>query len=330
MTVPTSADVEAGGKQMATPSPSSVLEMGGRRHHSTASSSVSFFTEGRLTQRKHDDSTTTLRHNTVHQQHRNNNDNNNNNNDDTTIQQQQQVVLFGQDLSHLSANTQFAICTAGVFLFNVLYGYLQELLQVHIAGRKFALFLAVCQFAGYAFWAEVLARLNKWNLGTSRELRSTTTTTGGGESSSPIENGTTTSTIHDGTNNNNHQTIGNHHHHHSAKGKKRFTTTTTTASTATTAKFIGLSLLRAFDLAVTNSAMQYLNYPAKTLIKSCRVVFTMLLGVLIRRKRYKSSDYIAVFTLVVGLVIFLHADSTSDAVFHPMGVLLLVSIYICI
>jgi drug/metabolite transporter (DMT)-like permease len=179
-----------------------------------------------------------------------------------------QVFLFGQDLSTCSPNVQFGICTCGVFTFNVLYGYLQELLAVHIAGRKFALFLAVCQFAGYAFWAYILSKLNR---------------------ASPAQR------------------------------------TPSQGSRVPAAKFVALSLLRAFDLAVTNSAMQFLNYPAKTLIKSCRVVFTMLMGVLIQRKRYKIRDYFAVLTLVLGLLVFLHADSSTDAVFHPLGVILLVS-----
>lgn len=182
------------------------------------------------------------------------------------------VVLFGHDLSPLSANAQFAICVGGVFTFNVLYGYLQELLSVSIAGRKFALFLAVCQFAGYAFWSHILAR---WNRSITRQ-------------------------------------------HTKELALQRDT------PKIPVNKFVGLSLLRAFDLAVTNSAMQFLNYPAKTLVKSCRVVFTMLMGVLMLGKRYKPKDYVAVVTLVFGLGIFLHADSTSTAIFHPLGVLLLV------
>lgn len=179
------------------------------------------------------------------------------------------VVLFGQDLSHLAPNVQFAICASGVLAFNVVYGYLQELLQIHIAGRKFALFLALCQFAGYAFWAHVLANLNRYSLRASPNKPNP-------------------------------------------------------SKQIPAAKFIGLALLRAFDLAVTNSAMQFLNYPAKTLIKSCRVVFTMIIGVFLRNKRYKPRDYVAVFTLVIGLGIFLHADSTTSAVFHPVGVAILV------
>ena len=52
---------------------------------------------------------------------------------------------------------------------------------------------------------------------------------------------------------------------------------------------------------MTNLAMQFLNYPAKTLIKSSRVVFTMLLGLVIGGKRYRCRDYLAVSLLVAGL-----------------------------
>jgi len=185
------------------------------------------------------------------------------------------IYLFGNDLTIYSLNIQFSICACGVFVFNLLYGYLQELLAVHIAGRRFALFLAACQFAVYAFWARILSHLNN----------------------SPSQNS---------------------EHIEQPRQQKILS-----------GKFIGLSLLRAFDLAVTNMAMIYLNYPAKTLIKSCRVVFTMLMSVLIQNKRYKSRDYIAVFILVAGLFIFLHADSTSSAIFHPWGVLLLLLSLMC-
>jgi UAA transporter family len=88
--------------------------------------------------------------------------------------------------------------------------------------------------------------------------------------------------------------------------------------------YLGLSLLRAVDLAMTNLAMQYINYPAKTLMKSSRVVFTMLFGVLITHKRYNLMDYFIVVCMVVGLVVFMHADATSSAVFEPIGVIMLV------
>jgi hypothetical protein len=89
--------------------------------------------------------------------------------------------------------------------------------------------------------------------------------------------------------------------------------------------YVGLSLLRAVDLAMTNMAMQYINYPAKTLMKSSRVVFTMIFGVLITKKSYKFMDYFVVLCMVAGLAIFMHADANSSAVFQPIGVIMLVS-----
>jgi drug/metabolite transporter (DMT)-like permease len=75
--------------------------------------------------------------------------------------------------------------------------------------------------------------------------------------------------------------------------------------------------------------MQYINYPAKTLMKSSRVVFTMIFGVLIQRKVYKRADYFIVLMMVVGLATFMHADASSSAVFHHMGVIMLVISLFC-
>ena len=88
--------------------------------------------------------------------------------------------------------------------------------------------------------------------------------------------------------------------------------------------YLGLSLLRAVDLGMTNMAMQYVNYPAKTLMKSSRVVFTMLFGAVIARRRYRFLDYVVVILMVTGLCIFMHADANSSAVFHHLGIIMLV------
>ena len=87
--------------------------------------------------------------------------------------------------------------------------------------------------------------------------------------------------------------------------------------------YIALSILRAIDASMTNMAMAYVNYPAKTLMKSSRVVFTMLFGTIVSRKRYKLMDYLVVLLMVSGLAIFMHADSQSSAVFQPIGIIML-------
>ena len=93
--------------------------------------------------------------------------------------------------------------------------------------------------------------------------------------------------------------------------------------------YVGLSVLRAIDLGMTNLAMQYVNYPAKTLMKSTRLVFTMLFGVIITKKRYSTADYGIVCLMVAGLAMFMHADSTSSAVFQPLGILMLTISLLC-
>lgn len=113
--------------------------------------------------------------------------------------------------------------------------------------------------------------------------------------------------------------------------RKKFTPKSSKISEAKTSKiavpftlYLGLSLLRSVDLGMTNLAMQYINYPAKTLMKSSRVVFTMIFGVLIMKKSYKLMDYFVVMCMVAGLAIFMHADANSSAVFQPLGVIMLV------
>ena len=63
-------------------------------------------------------------------------------------------------------------------------------------------------------------------------------------------------------------------------------------------------------------AMQYVNYPTKTLNESTRVIFTMLFGILLFEETYGIQDYGIVGLMVAGLGMFMHADSKSSAVFQ--------------
>ncbi len=200
-----------------------------------------------------------------------------------------ELILFGFDFSHLSPRLQFCICALGVFVFTILYGYLQELIQIEIAGRRFALFLGSCQFAGYAFWSAVLARLRTWRI------------------------------------RRNHVDNSQYVFVPSQLQDQDVDKTSNGALRPPTLSFLVLAILRAADLALTNLSMRYLNYPAKTLIKSSRVIFTMIMGVIIGKKRYNGVDYTMVLMLVCGLSMFVHADMNSNAVFHPLGVLMLVT-----
>jgi hypothetical protein len=205
------------------------------------------------------------------------------------------VLVLGVDISHLSRRGQFSVCAVGVFAFSLLYGYLQELISVQLCNRQLGLFLAMMQFAGYTLLAYFL---RNYVYAKSTMLRNKK------DSSAP----SSLSSI--GTNNS-------------------MSALSTTSSPVPFTLYLGLSLLRAIDLGMTNLAMQYINYPAKTLMKSSRVVFTMLFGVLIARKVYKVVDYVIVMGMVAGLALFMHADANSSAVFDWAGVAMLTVSLLC-
>jgi len=76
---------------------------------------------------------------------------------------------------------------------------------------------------------------------------------------------------------------------------------------------------------LSNMSMSYLNYPAKVLFKSSRVLPTMLFGVLCCGKRHSRREYMSVFLLVLGLLLFMVEDASSSPSFDPTGVLLIVA-----
>ena len=186
------------------------------------------------------------------------------------------LILFGKDLSIYSKAHQFVICAFGVFFFTIIYGVLQELITIQIAGRNYGIFLASVQFAGYSFWSLFLDSLRSYRL---RQKSISNVSDFGFEIPFRI--------------------------------------------------CFGLSALKALELGLTYLSLQYLNYPAKTLIKSSRVVFTMMLGIVISKKRYETREYINVFFLVAGLAIFLNADSKDSPVFDVVGVIMLACALLC-
>lgn len=275
----------------------------------------------------------------------------------------QRIVLLGLDISRFQDNVQFCICAGGVFVFTIAYGYLQELVSVHLFSRQYTLFLSTCQFAGYAFWSLVLIKFDKY----SQRISSGCSKSRGKEHSngsswkdcfrnrfaqhgryevverqhvsasgslSIASTGSITScsssfgkaTVHDVD-----VDVEEEEDFHD-KEKGLFSTNRQQSEMSSSAGrpswmlYITLSIIRAIDVGMTNGAMRFINYPMKTLVKSSRVAFTMMCGIVIGKKRYTREQYIMVFMLVFGLCIFIHADmSTKDAVFHPIGLSMLVS-----
>ena len=210
------------------------------------------------------------------------------------------VLVLGVDISHLDRTSQFLVCASGVFGFSLLYGYLQELISVRICGRQLGLFLAMVQFTGYTVLAFFLR-----NFVYAKEQRRLRLKQQQQQEQQALKQPAANASSH---------VLSN---------------TSSSAVAVPLILYLGLSVLRAIDLAMTNMAMQYINYPAKTLMKSSRVVFTMLFGVVISRKSYKWSDYAIVLAMVAGLALFMHADANSSAVFDLAGVFMLTISLLC-
>lgn len=166
--------------------------------------------------------------------------------------------VLGLEVGGLPTLHQYIVCTAVLFFFTILYGYLQELVAIVVFERKFGLLVTLLQFSGYTVFAFL-----QWF----------------------------------------------------ARSGKRTTTMPILYS-------ISLAVLQASMQGLSNLSMRYLNYPAKVLFKSSRVIPTMLFGVLFYGKRYSRKEYLVMVVLVAGLVLFMQADASASPEFNPVGVLL--------
>lgn len=202
------------------------------------------------------------------------------------------ILVLGINITHLSRRSQFISLALGVVSFSLLYGYLQELISVSICNRQLGLFLAMSQFLGYSIWSKIFHSFVQAKEQKRKQQHDD---------------------IHLYSNN----IISTKSPNNNNTSKVSFRL------------YLFLSILRAIDAGMTNMAMAYVNYPAKTLMKSSRVVFTMLFGTIIRRKKYKFIDYIVVTLMVTGLGLFMHADSKSSAVFQPIGIVMLTISLLC-
>ena len=248
------------------------------------------------------------------------------NNNRTTISSK--FIVLGINLSSYNRQTQFLISASGTFMFSLLYGYLQELISVTLCHRQLGLFLALMQFSGYTILSYFFRNLGN----DDGQSLSSSGSSGGRQQVVGLKKRAPSS--------------GSSQHQANMSFSRRLrrwknwvklrgeqSSSSTSSSTRTTTVplelYIGLSILRAIDLGMTNTAMQYVNYPTKTLMKSTRVIFTMLFGILFLKKRYGIQDYAIVGLMVAGLGMFMHADSKSSAVFQPLGIIMLTISLLC-
>ncbi|GAB9471348.1 Drug/metabolite transporter [Globisporangium polare] len=61
----------------------------------------------------------------------------------------------------------------------------------------------------------------------------------------------------------------------------------------------------------SNEALKHVSYPTQALGKSCKMIPVMLMGVLIRRKKYTVREYICVLLITIGIAVFQLGKASS-------------------
>lgn len=214
---------------------------------------------------------------------------------------EKQLVVFGFDISHLSAALQFIVLMSGLLIFMCLYGYFQELVIYGWFNRQLSIFSTFMHFFGCSVFALVQRRY----FVNAHEPS--------GESSS---------------------------NYSSVPGNPTATTSSTTTGVPKTwlQKLTSVSMgnapprvaagyyllqiaLKTLTQGFANLCMTQINYPAKVLFKSANPVVTMVIGLLWFRKSYALRDYVVVFLLVLGLYIFITTDKNSAPQSTWLGIL---------
>lgn len=87
--------------------------------------------------------------------------------------------------------------------------------------------------------------------------------------------------------------------------------------------YFKLSMLTVGGMYLTNFSLFYLNYTTRIVFKSSKVIPVMLMGVIMQGKRYLSLEYLSVFVLVAGIVLFTLGDKSESPSFDTVGLVLI-------
>lgn len=88
-------------------------------------------------------------------------------------------------------------------------------------------------------------------------------------------------------------------------------------------EYLKLSILVMGGMYLTNWSLQFLSYPLRVVFKSTKVLPVMLMSVIFVNKRYKTSEYLGVGMLSLGMVLFTVGDAKGRASFDPRGLALI-------
>nr|CAB3266235.1 adenosine 3'-phospho 5'-phosphosulfate transporter 2-like [Phallusia mammillata] len=93
--------------------------------------------------------------------------------------------------------------------------------------------------------------------------------------------------------------------------------------------YVLLAFLTIGTMGFSNTSLGYLNYPTQVIFKSSKLIPVMIGGILIQGKVYKFLDFLACFTMSVGLIVFTWGDNKISPNFDLTGIILISLALIC-
>jgi len=101
-------------------------------------------------------------------------------------------------------------------------------------------------------------------------------------------------------------------------------------------KFLFCSISNVLSAWFQYEALKFITFPMQVLAKSCKVLFTMLMGVAINQKKFTLMEYINALFIALGLVIFKygqttgeHTDDSLTAQYFVVGLILIICYILC-
>ncbi|KAB0796157.1 hypothetical protein PPYR_10218 [Photinus pyralis] len=173
-----------------------------------------------------------------------------------------QIICF--NISKYHESTQFFISCVAVFIFFILYGYMQELIFTLDGFKPFGWYLTLIQFGYYTLFGMLEKAVKQ-------------------------------------------------------EGTRRMPMPV----------YFFLALLTLGTIGLSNSSLQYLNYPTQVIFKCCKLIPVLIGSILIQGKRYGPLDFGAAILMCVGLTLFTLADSKVSPNFNTKGVIIISLALLC-
>lgn len=73
--------------------------------------------------------------------------------------------------------------------------------------------------------------------------------------------------------------------------------------------------------ALSNEALNYINFPTKVVFRSCKLIPTMVIATIMNKRTFSSTEYVCGVAICTGLIMFAAADWKLTPSFNPIGIL---------